>query len=43
MVQSTQIGPVKAELKKKSQVNTKSQVQTSKSKREYKPEIKLDL
>ena len=43
MAQSTHMWPVKAELKKKSQVNTKSQVQTSKSKRDTKPQVKLDF
>ena len=42
-VQSTNMWPVKAEFKKKSQVNTKSHMQTSKCKRDTKPQVKLDL
>ena len=39
---SNHMWPVKAELKK-SQVNTKSQVQPSKYRRDTKPQAKLDL
>ena len=43
MAQSTHMWPVKAELKKKSQVNNQSQIQTSRPKRDTKPPVKLDL
>ena len=42
-IKSNYMWPVKAELKKKSQVNTKSQVQTSKFKRDTKPQVKLNF
>ena len=42
MAQSTHMGPVKTESKKKSQVNNQSQVQTSRPKRDTKPPVKLD-
>ena len=42
-MQSTHMQPVKSEVKKKSQVNTKSQEQTSKFKKNTKPQVKLDL
>ena len=42
-IQSNHMWPVKAELKKKSQVNTKSQIQKSKCKRDTKLQVKLDL
>ena len=41
MAQSTHMWPVKNENKKKSEVNTKSQVQTSKSKRDTSPKLSL--
>ena len=43
MIQFNHMQPVNTELKKKSQVNIKSQVQTSKFKRDNKPQVKLYL
>ena len=43
MAQFTHMWPVKAELKKKSQVNNQMQVQTSRTKRDTKLPVKLDL
>ena len=43
MAQTTYMWPVKAELRKKSQVNNMSQVQASTSKRYTKPNVKIDI
>ena len=43
MAQSNHVQPVKTESKKKSQVNNHTQVKTSRTKRDTRPPVKLDL